>query len=76
MFAVDVGGVVIVGPVSDLMWRRSKSCDGGACVEVAALNDMIAVRNSSFIDGPILAVTRDNWRNFLTRAKNGSFNVL
>ncbi|TDD94349.1 DUF397 domain-containing protein [Actinomadura rubrisoli] len=41
-------------------WRKSSysSSNGGACVEVADLGDVVGVRDSKEPDGPMLAVTR------------------
>jgi hypothetical protein len=33
-------------------WRRSSSCESGACVEIASLGQSIAIRNSESPEGP------------------------
>lgn len=45
--------------------RRSNS-NGGNCVEVATLPDRVMVRDSKNPNGPVLAVSREQWRAFLT----------
>ncbi|WP_106403047.1 DUF397 domain-containing protein [Actinocorallia populi] len=45
---------------SSALWRKStySDSDGGACVEVAGLSEVIAVRDSKNPAGPQLAFTR------------------
>ncbi len=58
----------------DSQWRKStRSGDNGACVEVAEMHDEIKVRDSKDPDGPKLTFTRDEWRAFVTSAKDGDF---
>lgn len=63
-------------PTGELTWRRGRQCDGGACVEVAALDEAVIVRGSANPDGAILALSRDEWAEFLVAAKAGVFDVL
>jgi predicted secreted Zn-dependent protease len=53
-------------------WRRGSSCQNGACVEVAAIGEMIAVRNSAAPDEVVL-ISRENWRAFIAAIKAGAF---
>ncbi|MFJ8630249.1 DUF397 domain-containing protein [Streptomyces sp. NPDC093568] len=47
-------------------WRRSSHSSGnGACVEVAAVADLVAVRDSKNAQGPALVFTPREWRAFL-----------
>lgn len=62
------------GPEGELAWRRA-SCDGGACVEVAALGKIVVVRSSVDSD-TTFRMSRDEWREFLTSAKSGLFDEL
>jgi hypothetical protein len=51
-----------------IIWRKSsRSNDGGegACVEVAELPSRVAMRDSKDPTGPVLAVTRAEWRAFI-----------
>jgi hypothetical protein len=68
---ITFGGVVGGGPAGELRWHRP--CETGACVEVAARADVIMVRTTANPDGAILAMGRDEWREFLAGAKDGLF---
>lgn len=68
-------------PVTDscsaFSWRKAtRSYSNGACVEVAAGNGMVAVRDSKEPDGAILWYTPEEWSAFLDGAKNGEFDDL
>ncbi|HEV2243195.1 MAG TPA: DUF397 domain-containing protein [Streptosporangiaceae bacterium] len=57
-------------------WRKASysSTNGGACVEVASnLPRVVAVRDSKQPDGPVLAVTLDEWQAFCAGVKRGEF---
>ena len=57
-------------------WRKSsRSNDGGDgdCVEVAGLCDEVALRDSKNPSGPVLAITRAEWRAFLGGIRAGEF---
>jgi hypothetical protein len=60
--------------LSRALWQRS-SQDGAAenCVEVAFIDDAIAVRDSRDPDGPALIYTRDEWDAFIGGVKDGEF---
>jgi hypothetical protein len=62
------------GPIdlSRAVWRKStrSSAEGQNCVEVAMnLPGFVAVRDSKHADGPIIAVSRHEWANFITSVK-------
>lgn len=46
-------------------WTKSTRCDTGACVEVAAIDDQIAIRASTDPNGPILRFTKAEWGAFV-----------
>jgi hypothetical protein len=53
----------------DLTWRKSSRSDSanGNCVEVATnLAGVVAVRDSKDPSGPVLTITSDEWRTFLS----------
>jgi hypothetical protein len=58
--------------LSKTMWRKSirSGENGGDCVEVAGLPDLIAVRDSKDPSGPILAFSPEAWRGFAEALKN------
>lgn len=63
---------------SDLRWRKSAhSNPSGNCVEVAELErGRIAVRNSRYVEGPVLVYTREEIAAFLEGVKEGDFDDL
>jgi predicted secreted Zn-dependent protease len=60
----------------DLTWRRSRSCNSGACVEVAASGEMVLIRDSKAPGGPALSYTAAEFKAFIAGAKNGDFDDL
>lgn len=60
-----------------LAWRKSSySACNGACVEIAASGDHVAVRHSKAPVGPVIAYTQDEFRAFVEGAKAGEFDDL
>jgi hypothetical protein len=52
--------------LSNAHWVTSSYSSGeGQCVEVTALPDSIATRDSKDRTGPVLMFTRDGWDSFL-----------
>lgn len=62
--------------LSEPTWRTVRSCDGGACVQVAASGPMILIADSKTPGGPALSYTVDEFREFIIGAKNGDFDDL
>jgi Domain of unknown function (DUF397) len=59
------------------LWRKARSSTGnGACVEVADLRHVVAVRDSKNPQGAILTYTATEWRSFLAEAKRGRFDTV
>jgi Domain of unknown function (DUF397) len=54
-------------------WRKSSFCDSGACVEVAAIDEVIAVRDAKAPNGTVLQFTRPEWRAFVDGVRAGDF---
>jgi hypothetical protein len=59
-------------PAGELKWQKGRSCDMGQCVEIAADGKEVLVR-SSVSPHVLLALSRGEWRDFLTDAKEGLF---
>lgn len=55
------------------VWRKASYSgnNGGNCVEVARAPAAVAVRDSKDPDGPRLAFTPADWREFTSQLKNG-----
>jgi hypothetical protein len=60
----------------DLSWRTARrSAGNGACVEVAAVNRHVLVRDSKDQDGPIVQYPCGTWQAFLADAKKGQLDL-
>jgi hypothetical protein len=57
------------------VWRKSsRSNDQGWCVEVADnLADVVGVRDSKDVQGPVLAFSPADWSAFIGAARSGAF---
>ena len=57
------------------MWRKSSRSNpnGGACVEVAQVSEVAAVRDSKDPEGGVLAFGHGVFGGFLTGIKSGRF---
>lgn len=60
----------------DLVWRKSRTCDGGACVIISRQGDSILIGNSGQPTGPFNTFSRAEWKEFLAGAKLGDFDDL
>jgi Domain of unknown function (DUF397) len=63
--------------LSQAVWRKSSASGpySDNCVEVAFVNDAIAVRDSKHPDGPVLLFTQGEWDAFVGGAKDGEFDL-
>jgi Domain of unknown function (DUF397) len=63
--------------LSNAVWRKSSAsgpnCDN--CVEVAFVDNVIAVRDSKDPDGAALIFTQAEWDAFVGGAKDGEFDL-
>lgn len=58
-------------------WRKAqRSVANGACVEVAPVNGMIAIRDSKDPDGAVLLYTPAQWNAFLDGVRKREFDGL
>jgi hypothetical protein len=78
MDAMKMGKIALSDEeVGGLSWvKASFSNHNGACVEIAATTDKIAMRDSKDPGGPILVYTPIEFRAFLDGARNGEFDSL
>ncbi|TPQ23986.1 DUF397 domain-containing protein [Streptomyces sporangiiformans] len=55
---------------SGIAWFKSSysGAEGGQCVEVAASDDAVLIRDSKQLAGPVLAVGNEAWAGFLALA--------
>jgi hypothetical protein len=56
-------------------WTRSSYCADNACIEVAAIGDVIAVRDAKNVERPFLRFSREAWTAFLDGVAAGDFRV-
>jgi hypothetical protein len=63
--------------VHNLVWRTSSYSTGGGgnCVELGALSDGVAVRDSKYRDGAVLRYSPADWASFIAAAKSGGFDL-
>jgi hypothetical protein len=61
--------------LSSAEFRKSTFSGPNGCVEVAFLEDGVAVRDSRNRDGTVLEVSRGDWLAFLRGVKAGEFDL-
>ncbi len=53
------------------VWIRSRRCESGNCVEISWMADgRVAMRDSKDPEGPVLRLSRDNFRAFVSGIGN------
>ena len=57
--------------VTPVAWRKSSysGSNGGACVEVATVGQVVAVRDSNYPDSPLLIFPVGPWQAFTDQVK-------
>jgi hypothetical protein len=56
-------------------WKKSKLSGPNGCVEVAFVDDRVAVRDSKDYHGPILTFTPTEWKAFIGGVRDGEFEL-
>jgi Domain of unknown function (DUF397) len=56
-------------------WRTSTLCDLNGCVEVALLDDQVAVRDAKDRTGPVLVFSPREWEAFVGGVRGGEFDL-
>lgn len=56
---------------SNLVWRVSQRCNGGACVRVADAGPTIFLGDTKDPSGPVLAYSRPQWQALIAQIKRG-----
>lgn len=63
--------------LSGAQWRKSSlSGDGPSCVEVAFVDDAVAVRDTKDREGGTLVFRHEEWRAFISGIKSGGLDSL
>jgi hypothetical protein len=63
--------------LKNLFWQKSESSNvNGQCVEIASIDDKVAIRDSKDPDGPVLICASEEFTAFLKGARNGEFDHL
>jgi hypothetical protein len=57
------------------VWHKSTRSSNGNCVEVAIVDDAVAVRDTKNREGGMLVFTTAEWSAFLSGAKDGEFDL-
>lgn len=61
--------------LSRASWRRPPGDPSEGAVEVAFVDGLVGLRNSSRPDGPILIFTTEEWEAFVAGAQDGEFDL-
>jgi len=64
------------GLEGELVWHRGRSCESGACVEIATTGDAVMVRSSANPEDTPITLSRPEWQEFLLGVKEGAFDRL
>jgi Domain of unknown function (DUF397) len=63
----------LIVDLSRAAWRKSTRSGTNGCVEVAFVEDKVAVRDSKDRGGPVLLFTAHEWEAFIGGARGGEF---
>jgi hypothetical protein len=56
-------------------WQKSGRSMSNGCVEVAYIDDQVAVRDSKHREGPVLVFTPVEWEAFIGGISDGQFRL-
>lgn len=56
-------------------WQKSGRSESNGCVEVAFVDNQVAVRDSKHREGPVLVFTPVEWEAFLGGVSDGQFHL-
>ena len=60
-------------PDSHTEWQRSTFCADRACIELAAAQEEVLLRDSKNTAGPVLRFSRPEWEDFRVAVAAGEF---
>ena len=63
----------MVEDLSRAVWRKSTLSHTNGCVEVAFVDDRVAVRDSKDRNGPVLVFAPFEWEAFVGGVRDGEF---
>jgi hypothetical protein len=61
--------------LSRAAWRKSTRSGNNGCIEVAFVEDRVAVRDSKDRSGPVLVFTAHEWEAFVGGVRTGEFEL-
>lgn len=64
-----------MSPAERGWFKSSFSDDGGSCVQVRFIRELVQVRDSKDVTGPVLVFNRGEWEAFLLGAFSGEFEI-
>jgi hypothetical protein len=56
-------------------WQKSSRSGSNGCVEVALVEDQVALRDSKHKEGPVLVFTPVEWEAFIGGVSDGQFRL-
>ena len=61
--------------LSRAAWRKSTRSGNNGCIEVAFVEDRVAVRDSKDRSGPVLVFNAHEWKAFVGGVRTGEFEL-
>lgn len=66
-------GGVVGGSAEEPTWRTAERCEGGQCLEIGILGELVILRNSADPGRICITLSRAEWRIFAAGVKDGEF---